>query len=66
MAKSSIFWYITPCSLLKVKHRFGETCELHLQHRRTSQERKQLEADKKQSVMVDPECGGDIFLRKFG
>jgi hypothetical protein len=35
--KSSIFWDITPCSLLKVNRRFGETCCLHIQCRRISQ-----------------------------
>jgi hypothetical protein len=32
--KSSVLWNITPCSPLKVNRRFGETCHLHLQHRR--------------------------------
>jgi hypothetical protein len=27
--KSSVFWDITPCSLLKVTQRFGGTCHLH-------------------------------------
>jgi hypothetical protein len=34
--KSTIFWDITPCSLLKVNRRFGGTYRLHLQGRRTS------------------------------
>jgi hypothetical protein len=29
--KSSLFWYITPCSPLKVNQRFGGICGLHLQ-----------------------------------
>jgi hypothetical protein len=29
--KSSGFWDITPCSLLKISQRFGETCRLQLQ-----------------------------------
>jgi hypothetical protein len=32
--KSSIFWDITPCSLLKVNRRFGGIYRLHLQDRR--------------------------------
>jgi hypothetical protein len=36
--KSSVFWDITPCSRLKVNRRFGETCRLHIQSRRISQE----------------------------
>jgi hypothetical protein len=36
-SKYSIFWDITPCSLLKVNRRFGGTCRLHLQGRRISQ-----------------------------
>jgi hypothetical protein len=35
--KSSIFWDISSCSLLKVNRRFGGTCRLHLQGRRISQ-----------------------------
>jgi hypothetical protein len=46
-----MFWDMTPCSPLKVNRRFRGTCRLHLQGRRISQERKQLEA------------GGSIILR---
>jgi hypothetical protein len=31
--KGPIFWYITPCSLLKVNRRFGGTCRFHFQGR---------------------------------
>jgi hypothetical protein len=31
LLKSSVFWYITPCSPLKVTRRFEGTCRLHLQ-----------------------------------
>jgi hypothetical protein len=41
--KSSIFWDITPCRLLKVNGRFGGTCRLHLQGRRISKARNQRE-----------------------
>jgi hypothetical protein len=41
--KSSIFWDITPCSLLKVNRRFGGTYRLHLQDRRISEARNQYE-----------------------
>jgi ferredoxin-thioredoxin reductase catalytic subunit len=41
--KSSIFWDITPCSLLKINRRFGGTC-LHLQGRRISHARNQRES----------------------
>jgi hypothetical protein len=37
--KSSIFWDITLCSLLKVNLRFGGMCHLHLQGGRIIQER---------------------------
>jgi hypothetical protein len=43
--KRSVFWNITPCSLLKVNRRFGGTCRLHLQGRRISQARNQCEAE---------------------
>jgi hypothetical protein len=29
-SKNSVFWNITPCSLLKVSRRFGGTCRLDL------------------------------------
>jgi hypothetical protein len=32
-----IFWYITPCSPLKISRGFGGTCHLHLQGRRITQ-----------------------------
>jgi hypothetical protein len=39
--KSSIFWDVTPCSLLEVNRRFGGTCRLRLQCRRISQAKSQ-------------------------
>jgi hypothetical protein len=42
--KSSIFWDITPSSLLKVNRRFGGTCYLHFQVRRLSRARNQCES----------------------
>jgi hypothetical protein len=42
--RSSVFWDITPCSPLNVNRRFGRTCRLHLQGRRTSHVRDQHEA----------------------
>jgi hypothetical protein len=41
--KSSAFWDITPCSLLKVNWRFGGTCRIHLQGQKISQARNQRE-----------------------
>jgi hypothetical protein len=49
--KISIFWDITPSSLLKVSRCFGGTCHLHLQDRRISQ------------LFFDAEDGGDMLLR---
>jgi hypothetical protein len=43
-AKSSFFWGISPCRQLKVNWLFGGTCRLHLQGRRISQARNQLES----------------------
>jgi hypothetical protein len=37
VVKSSIFWYITPCSQFKVNRCFWGICRLHLQSRRISQ-----------------------------
>jgi hypothetical protein len=46
--KSSIFWYITPCSPLKVNRRFGGTCRLHLHGPKISQARNKCEEGRKQ------------------
>jgi hypothetical protein len=56
--KSTIFWDITPCSLLRVNRRFGGTYCLHLQGRRISWARSQHE-----SRWQD---GGDMFFRNVG
>jgi hypothetical protein len=40
-SKSTIFWDITPCSLLSVNRRFGGTYRLHLQGRRIGRARNQ-------------------------
>jgi hypothetical protein len=68
--KSSVFYDITPRGPLKVNRRFEETCRLHLQRREISQIRNQHEAGSKQSMvyidfslLIDPEDGGEIFLR---
>jgi hypothetical protein len=42
--KSTIFLDITPCSLLKVNRRFGETYRLYLQGRKISRARNQRES----------------------
>jgi hypothetical protein len=34
--KSTNFWYVTPCRLVKVQRRFGRTCWVHLRARRES------------------------------
>jgi hypothetical protein len=52
-SQRSIFWYITPCSPLKVTRRLGRTCRLHLQGRRMSRARThQREAGRKQSLFL--------------
>jgi hypothetical protein len=45
--KGPIFWDKTQCSLLKANRNFGGTCRLHLQSRRISQVRIQLEGGSK-------------------
>jgi hypothetical protein len=47
--KSSSLWDITPCSSLKVNRRFEGTCHLHLQGRRISQVKNQLNTGGEQS-----------------
>jgi hypothetical protein len=61
--KSSIFWDVTLCTLLKVNWRFGGTCCLHLQDQRISQARNWREAGSKHGLFFGPEDGCDMFLR---
>jgi hypothetical protein len=65
--KSSIFWDITPCSLLKVNRGFGGTYRHHLQGRRISLARNQRERrwQAELCLFFDPEDRGDMFLRNF-
>jgi hypothetical protein len=55
--KTPLFWNITPYSLLKVNRHFGQTCHLHLQGQRISQERNQHEAGSKQSNLLMENLG---------
>jgi hypothetical protein len=68
--KSTAFWDITQCSLLKVNRRFGGTYCLHLQGRKLSWARKQHDSrwllPSLLSLFFDPEDGGDMFLRNVG
>jgi hypothetical protein len=69
--KSSVFWYMTPYSSLKVDGNFGATCRLLLQGRKVRQETN-VEAGGNQSsgflfgLFFGPENGGDIFLWNVG
>jgi hypothetical protein len=68
MLENSVFRDITPCSPLKGNRRFAGTYCLHLQGRRTSQARNQLEACSKQIsyLFFNPEDGGYMVLRNVG
>jgi hypothetical protein len=61
--KSTIFWDITPCSLLKVNRRFGGICPLYLLGGIIIQAKNQRVASSKQNSSEGPEDGGDVFLR---
>jgi hypothetical protein len=61
----SVFWDITLCSPLKINRRFGLTCRLHFEDRR-SRAFFIFHADFLLGILFDPEDGGDIFLRNFG
>jgi hypothetical protein len=50
LLKDSVFLVITPCSLLKVNRRFGDTCRLSLQGRRIVQARNECKAASKQYI----------------
>jgi hypothetical protein len=58
--KSTIFWDITPCSLLSVKRRFGGTYRFHLQDQKISWIFTMVS---RSAYFFDPEEGGDMFLR---
>jgi hypothetical protein len=51
VVKSSVFWDITSCSLLKVNRRFGETRGFRLHNRGIRQGRSQYETGCKQSAV---------------
>jgi hypothetical protein len=64
--KNTIFWYIAPCSPLKVNLRFGGTYHPHLHGRRINLARKVaicFHAGFFLGLSFDPEDGGDMFLR---
>jgi hypothetical protein len=52
VTNSSIFWDTTPCSMLKVKQRFGVTWCLQLQGRRMSHVRIQRKASSTQNMLL--------------
>jgi hypothetical protein len=54
--KSSVFWDIMPCTLLKVNWHFGGTCCLHLQGQRISQASNQQERGSKEQVALLAAC----------
>jgi hypothetical protein len=60
--KSTIFWDITPRSLLKVNRRFGGTYRLHLHGWRISRARNQRKS-RWQAEFCLPPAGDDMFLR---
>jgi hypothetical protein len=64
--KSIIFWDMTPCSTLSFNRRFGGTYRLHLQGRRIVQAACHLLARWFAELFLDPEDGGDTFLRNVG
>jgi hypothetical protein len=59
---TSIFWYITLCSPLKVNRRFGGTHRLHLQALLVTC----FHAGFLLRLFVDLEDGSEMFLRNFG
>jgi hypothetical protein len=69
--KSTIFWYITLCSPLKVNRRFGGTYRLHHQGRirRARYQSDQLANCVHRGILFGlfyPEDAGDMFLRNVG
>jgi hypothetical protein len=69
--KSSFFWYISPCSPLKVSGHFAGTCRLHLQVRKAKQETNVKQASCRTfgfllGLFFNRENGGDFSLRSVG
>jgi hypothetical protein len=63
--KSTIFWDITPCSLLSVNRSFGGTYRLHLQSRKNKlNQPPAFTLVSCSGYFFDPEDGSDVFLRK--
>jgi hypothetical protein len=54
LMKSSVLWGITPCSPLKVNRRFGGTCRLHLQGRRTSKQETNVKQVASRVILCNP------------
>jgi hypothetical protein len=52
--EGSVFWDITPCSLMKINQQFWGTCPLHLLHQRIGQTRNQREAGSKEGKNRSP------------
>jgi hypothetical protein len=63
--ESTIFWNITPCTPLKFNRRFGGTYRLHLYGRRISRVllATNFHAGFSLRLFIDPEKGGEMFLR---
>jgi hypothetical protein len=61
--QSSVFWDVTPCSLVEVYRHFGVTYRLHLQGRRVSQATGMTLSSCLLGLHVDRENGGNAFLR---
>jgi membrane associated rhomboid family serine protease len=65
--KSSVFWGVISCNLVKVNQHFGGTCRVLLEGRTVSQKRNQfcsrrsLLAGFLLSLLFSPEDGGNIF-----
>jgi hypothetical protein len=66
--KSSVFWDVTSCGPLKVNWRFGRTCRLHDQGRRTGQARNQHETGSKpclaysSTLMMEATCSSETLV----
>jgi hypothetical protein len=65
---ATIFWDIAPCSPY-VNRRLGGTNYLHLQGRKSTEQEatvQQMVRHSSHLQILDPEDGGDMFLRNVG
>jgi hypothetical protein len=60
--KRTIFWYTTPCRLLKVNQNFGSTHRLHLQGRRIRDAKYQRKSRWQAELKMEAICSSETSV----